>query len=349
MTSSCETPNFCSSSRSFLLVLRDPAPVEVDPRRVLLLLQRVRVLADRDLGDRHLPVDVLEDADGAVEHGGREVRGADQLRHVGDLLVDRGFDARQGLGALLDRARLELHPLDVFVERADLLEAAEDAVDPAGRAVVERLANLRLLFVLLVRSVDELVDDARVAAGVLEELQDLLEHDRVVRERLVDLRLALLDALGDADLALAVEELDRPHLAQVHAHGVVGLLDRFAGLVRRLRGFERRAAPGGAVRIGHDLDADLEEALVDPARGPSAPPSPRPRGSSGSPRRGGSPSPGPPSGGARPQGTFPQSPSSFPFHRGARPSAAFRRMISCFRRINSARSPDPSPARSIAL
>ena len=131
------------------------------------------------------------------------------------------------------------------------LKLAEDALDPARRAVVQRL-SLRLFFVLLVRSVDELVDDARVAAGVLEELQDLLEHDRVVRERLVDLRLALLDALGDADLALAVEQLDRPHLAQVHAHGVVGLLDRLAGLVRRLRGFSaarRRAARSGSVTI----------------------------------------------------------------------------------------------------
>ena len=117
--------------------------------------------------------------------------------------------------------------------------------------------------------VDELVDDARVAARVLEELQDLLEDDRVVRERLVDLGLALLDALGDADLALAVEQLDGPHLAQVHAHGVVRLLD---GLARLFGGLGRvgGAAARGAVGVGHDLDAELEETLVDAPRDPSA-------------------------------------------------------------------------------
>ena len=206
------------------------------------------------------------------------------------LLVDRGLDARQGLGALLDRARLELHPLDVLVERADLAEAAEDALDAPRRAVVEALL-FRLL--VLVGSVDELVDDARVAAGVLEQLQDLLEDDRVVGEGLVDLGLALLDALGDADLALAVEQLDRAHLAQVHAHGVVGLLDGLAGFVGGLGG-SAAAAARGAVGIGHDLDAELEEAGVDRPRGPSARRSPRPRGSCGSPRRAGSPSPGRP-------------------------------------------------------
>src|SRR5690242_17007773 len=182
-----------------LAVLRDAPLVEVDPRRVLLLLERVRVLADGELRRRHLAVDVLQDADRTVEHGGREIRGADQLRHVGDLLVDRCLDAREGLRALLDRARLELHPLDVLVELADLAEAVQDVRDPPRRAVVEAALRLVLrLVVIRLRRVDELVDDARVAPGVLEELQDLLEHDRVVRERLVDLRLALLDALGDA-------------------------------------------------------------------------------------------------------------------------------------------------------
>ena len=37
------------------------------------------------------------------------------------------------------------------------------------------------------------------------------------------LALAVLDALGDLDLALAGEQRDRAHLAQVHAHRVVGL------------------------------------------------------------------------------------------------------------------------------
>ena len=108
------------------------------------------------------------------------------------------------------------------------------------------------VLVVLVRGVDELVDDARVAARVFEELQDLLEDDRVVGERLVDLGLALLDALGDAHLALAVEELDGAHLAQVHAHRVVGLLDGLAGLLGRLGGVgapRRRAARSGSVTI----------------------------------------------------------------------------------------------------
>jgi hypothetical protein len=34
-----------------------------------------------------------------------------------------------------------------------------------------------------------------------------------------------LDALGDGDLALARQQLDRAHLAQIHAHGIVGAAD----------------------------------------------------------------------------------------------------------------------------
>ena len=43
--------------------------------------------------------------------------------------------------------------------------------------------------------------------------------------------LAALDALGDLDLALAGEERHRAHLAQVHAHRVVGLVERAGGEV----------------------------------------------------------------------------------------------------------------------
>ena len=51
-----------------------------------------------------------------------------------------------------------------------------------------------------------------------------LEHHGVLAQRLVDPPLALLDALSDLDLALAVEKRYGPHLAQVHAHRVVRLL-----------------------------------------------------------------------------------------------------------------------------
>ena len=57
------------------------------------------------------------------------------------------------------------------------------------------------------------------------DLQDLFENDAVLRERLVDFALALLDPLGDVHFALAIEQFDRPHLAQVHADGVIRLVD----------------------------------------------------------------------------------------------------------------------------
>ncbi len=38
-----------------------------------------------------------------------------------------------------------------------------------------------------------------------------------------------LDALGDGDFALARQQLDRAHLAEVHAHRIVGAVGRFLG------------------------------------------------------------------------------------------------------------------------
>ena len=69
---------------------------------------------------------------------------------------------------------------------------------------------------------------------------------RRARDRLDDGELAALDALGDLDFAFAREQRDRAHLAQVHADGVVGLVERagrqvelellgpFAGAVEQL-------------------------------------------------------------------------------------------------------------------
>ena len=60
-------------------------------------------------------------------------------------------------------------------------------------------------------------------AQLVAELEDLLDRDRRVEHDLQHAPLAVLDALGDLDLALAREQRDRAHLAQVHAHRVVGL------------------------------------------------------------------------------------------------------------------------------
>ena len=35
-----------------------------------------------------------------------------------------------------------------------------------------------------------------------------------------------LDALGDGDLALARQQLDRAHVAQIHAHGIIRAVGR---------------------------------------------------------------------------------------------------------------------------
>ena len=84
-----------------------------------------------------------------------------------------------------------------------------------GRLQVDDVAQEHLSFVQLIAPDD-----------------DRLEGERAFAQPR-DHRLAAgLDALGDRDLALAREELDRAHLAQVHAHGIVGALARlgFLGL-----------------------------------------------------------------------------------------------------------------------
>ena len=64
---------------------------------------------------------------------------------------------------------------------------------------------------------------------------DGLEGERALAQA-GDHRLAAgLDTLGDGDLALAGEQLNRAHLTQIHAHRVVAALDRLLGL-----GFGRR-------------------------------------------------------------------------------------------------------------
>ena len=78
---------------------------------------------------------------------------------------------------------------------------------------------------------DDFLDVADAAAEVFAEADDLADDDGRARDGLHDAELAALDAFGDFDFALAGEQGDGAHLAQVHADGVVGLLKLTGGEV----------------------------------------------------------------------------------------------------------------------
>ena len=69
------------------------------------------------------------------------------------------------------------------------------------------------------------------ALQLVADVEDLRHRQPAGEQRAQDFLLALLDALGDLHLALAGEERDRAHLAQVQAHRVVGLAARLVVLV----------------------------------------------------------------------------------------------------------------------
>ena len=86
--------------------------------------------------------------------------------------------------------------------------------------------------------------------------------------------LALLDALGDLDLALAREERDAPHLAQVHADRVVRLRVVRVGLfLAPRRGpatFFVSVASSSAMRLGAIFTC-VAASTISMSSSPSAP------------------------------------------------------------------------------
>ena len=62
-----------------------------------------------------------------------------------------------------------------------------------------------------------------------------MEGDRAFAQPQDHRVAAGFDALGDGDLALAAEQLDRAHLAQVHPHRIVGALGGFLLLFGNVR------------------------------------------------------------------------------------------------------------------
>ena len=87
---------------------------------------------------------------------------------------------------------------------ADLVEAAA----AIGRVEIDDVAQQHLSFVEGVAPTDDRAHRQRA-------FTDAADHHLA----------AGLDALGDRDLAFARQQLDRTHLAQIHAHRIIGAAD----------------------------------------------------------------------------------------------------------------------------
>src|SRR5579871_1140905 len=74
----------------------------------------------------------------------------------------------------------------------------------------------------------------RVVLEIRAHGDDLLDYHRGARERLDHGVLTTFNAARDLDFALAGEQRNRAHLAQVHAHRVVDLLTTPAGSSRSI-------------------------------------------------------------------------------------------------------------------
>ena len=96
-------------------------------------------------------------------------------------------------------------------EPPDVVDAGADAVDV--RLLVE-------LAVLLVDVLDDLFDADLLMPQLVGELEDRFDRNRGVQDDLQDPTAPLLHLLGDLDLALAGEQRDGAHLAQVQANGI---------------------------------------------------------------------------------------------------------------------------------
>jgi hypothetical protein len=125
---------------------------------------------------------------------------------------------------LLERHQLRVLRLGDLVRRVRVDEADDD-VDQPPLAGLDRFVGAQQVFV----------------------------RGREVRERGAHRIETFLDALGDADLALAGEELDRAHLAHVHAHRV-GRATKLG-----IDGRERRGSLFDGLVVGRDRSVSQDQ------------------------------------------------------------------------------------------
>ena len=191
------------------------------------------------------------------------------LQPVGDVLVLQAAQLLVVVGDRIERlehARLELglhgRERDVVLHVVVVEVRRQLAFRPfaLGRSALGLLAALPALARQLRRilavgagigrfEIDDVAQQDLAFVEFVAPDDDRLEGQRALAEP-GDHRLAAgLDALGDGDLALAGEQLDRAHLAQIHPHGIVGALGRLQIALdldgqRRARGVDEIAALG---------------------------------------------------------------------------------------------------------
>src|SRR6185436_9664296 len=209
-----------------LLILLQPHEVLLVVFAQLRLLAAFRV--EHPLVAVDLALDALDRFDGVLHlvdqaplDGFGELDDADGVRHLDE----------RALG--LPPAPAVLAPLAVVLALRRLLQFLIEllVVRPRLADDVDLLLHLpaalgdALVGDLLVVEDHQLADRPLAGVQLVAQQDDLLGDERRPRDRLDDRQLAPLDAAGDFDFAFAREEGDRAHLAQVHADGVVGLVE----------------------------------------------------------------------------------------------------------------------------
>ncbi len=112
----------------------------------------------------------------------------------------------------------------LLFERGNLLLVLDERVDAGDGGFDAGLHDIfRELFLV---EDDHFFYVAHTALEVFAEGDDLADDDGRAGDGLEHAELAALDALGDFDFAFAGEQRNGAHFAQIHAHGVVGLLER---------------------------------------------------------------------------------------------------------------------------
>ncbi len=126
-------------------------------------------------------------------------------------------------------------------------------VSPVGAFARQRLGGRGLGVGALIGGfeIDDVAQQNLAVVQLVAPDDDGLEGERALAQAGDHGLAAGLDALGDGDLALARQELDRAHLAQIHAYRIVGALDRLARGGLGLG--DRRGGDHGARRLGGAL------------------------------------------------------------------------------------------------